>query len=272
MRFAEIVADKIDKLPPLPDTVLKIENICNDESCSVQDLVKVVELDPILTAKILKVANSPYYGFTSKIANVSRAIALLGMKTILTFAMDMALKGHFKKIDLSPYSLKVEEFRDSSFKQNRLMMIWHISLNLKNSDYLVPASFLSDLGKIIIAEIINESGLKDEFSNKVQNAKTIDDIYKIEREYIGHSSLETTGKILYKWRLNIKFILPIIGAEFPEKSDDSIQPYSYALKIVKVAIGHRGKITKSSVTDALKLMENTNFNKKNFLMAVKRLK
>jgi len=108
LRFAEIITEKIDKIPPLPDTVVEIENICNNENSTVQDIVKIVEIDPILTAKILKVANSPYYGFTSKITNITDAVALLGINTILTFAMETALKNQFQKIDLTPYSLSVE--------------------------------------------------------------------------------------------------------------------------------------------------------------------
>ncbi len=272
MSFAEIVAEKIEKIPPLPDTVVKIEQICNDESSSISDLVKVVELDPILTARILKVANSPYYGFTSKISTVSRAIALLGMKTILTFAMDIALKSNFKKIDLSPYALTVEKYREICFKQNRLMMLWHAALNLKNSDFLIPAAFLSDLGKLIISEIIIESGLKNDFLNRIKNSFNIDEVFKIEREYLGHSSLETTGKILFKWRLDVKFVLPIIGSESPENADESLKPYSYALKIVKVAIGQFGIITRSSLQQAMDLLDKTKFSKRNFLMSVKRLK
>jgi HD-like signal output (HDOD) protein len=272
LRFAEIITEKIDKIPPLPDTVVEIENICNNENSTVQDIVKIVEIDPILTAKILKVANSPYYGFTSKITNITDAVALLGINTILTFAMETALKNQFQKIDLTPYSLSVENFMQSSFKQKRLMILWHVSLNLKKSDSLIPASFLSDLGKLIIAEIIAESGLEKEFSNKIKNAKNIDEILKLEKEYIGYSSLETTARILYKWRFNINVILPIIGAENPEMSDETMQPYSYALKIVKVAIGLQGIITKNSLKDALALLDKTNFTVKDFLIAVNRLK
>ena len=55
---------RIKGLPPLPDSVIKIQQICADPNAGVGDLVKVVDKDPLLTANLLKAANSPLYGFS----------------------------------------------------------------------------------------------------------------------------------------------------------------------------------------------------------------
>ncbi len=58
------ILTKIKSLPPLDDTIIMIQRICSDKDSCVQDLVKVVESDPMLTANILKSA-TPHYMHTA---------------------------------------------------------------------------------------------------------------------------------------------------------------------------------------------------------------
>ncbi len=114
---------KIKALPPLDDTIMKIQRICTDKNSSLNDLVKVVEGDPMLTANILKSSNSPLYGFSREIKNVSHAISLFGMATIRGFALSSAIKQNMK-IDLSPYDLTNAKFLEISVAQSALMFNW----------------------------------------------------------------------------------------------------------------------------------------------------
>ena len=86
----ESILKKIKALPPLDDTILKIQRICVDKNSSLADLVKVVESDPMLTANILKSSNSPLYGFSREIKNISHAVSLFGMATVRGFALSSA--------------------------------------------------------------------------------------------------------------------------------------------------------------------------------------
>ena len=268
MDIIQAVENKIENLPPLPETVLRIQEVCNNPKSSARDLVAVVEKDPILTAKLLKIANSPYYGFTSKITSINHAIALFGMSTILGLALSSVVRKNFNQINLSPYGITTEEFANSSFKQNRLMIHWHFSLDLKDSDTLVPASFVNEIGKIITAEILIEKNLKDEFLQEI--FKEDADIPTVERDFLGISSIEITGKILYKWLLNVKIIYPILASENPEETDESLKPYAYAIKIVRTAIGQKGEVSNDTIHKALQLLEKAGFNKKDFLLSVKK--
>ncbi len=268
MEIKQVIDEKIENLPPLPETVLKIQDICNNPKSSARDLVAVVEKDPILTAKLLKIANSPYYGFTSKITSINHAIALFGMSTILGLALSSVVRKNFNKINLSPYGISTEDFANSSFKQNRLMIHWHFSLDLKESDILVPASFVNEIGKIVTAEIILEKNLKDEFIDEINKEEV--DICSVERKFLGVSSIEVTGKILYKWRLNVKMIYPILASENPEETDKSLKPYAFAIKIVRTAIGQKGEVSNESIRKSLELIEKAGFDKKDFLLSVKK--
>lgn len=270
MELIELIEKKIEDLPPLPETILRIQEICNDPNSAIKDIVKVVEKDPILTAKILKTANSPYYGFTSKITSIGHAITLFGMNTVLGFALESAVRSNFAQIDLTPYKIKSDEFSNSAYKQNKLMIMWSPYINLLNKQFLIPASFLNELGKVVLSEIIIERNLKETFLNEIKNIEISDEIFTIERKILGISTPATTGKILQKWQLNINIYNPIIESECPEESDNNLQPYAFALKAVRIALSPDGVTNEYKIKSSLNYLEKANLSKKSFFIALKK--
>jgi HD-like signal output (HDOD) protein len=111
---------KIKTLPLLPDTITQIRRICANPESSVGDLIKVVEKDPMITANLLKAANSPFYGFSREIKSVSQAVSLFGMSTVKGLALSNAVK-KLLSVDLEPYGITPESFADISSLQNALM-------------------------------------------------------------------------------------------------------------------------------------------------------
>ncbi len=74
-------------MPVLPDRVKKIIALTEDPDSTIQDLEKEILKDQSLTSKILKLANSAYYGYPRKINTVSQATILLGFQTIKSMAL-----------------------------------------------------------------------------------------------------------------------------------------------------------------------------------------
>lgn len=87
---AALVTRHIDKMPSLSPTVAKILQVANDPSSSANDLNKVIALDPVLAAKVLKVVNSAYFGFSDEVTSTVRAIVMLGLNTIKNLALSTA--------------------------------------------------------------------------------------------------------------------------------------------------------------------------------------
>ena len=73
---------KIDDLPTLPRTVLKITELVNNPKSSAKDLARIITDDQVLTARLLKLVNSSFYGFPQRISTVTNAIVLLGFDAI----------------------------------------------------------------------------------------------------------------------------------------------------------------------------------------------
>jgi HD-like signal output (HDOD) protein len=261
------VLKRVNTLSPLQDTILKIQEVVFDPNSAAQDLVTIVEKDPVLTAKILKIANSPYYGFTSKITSVEHAIALFGMDSVLGFALSLAVNSNFKNINLKPYNISVEDFAKSSFRQNKLMITWHFYIKLPKSFELIPASFINEIGKIILAQIVIENNLTAEFSEAIKNNV---DYFEVEKEFLGITTPEVTAKILYKWRLNVNMVYSILSSIDPSLAEEPLRTFGFAIKAVRDCMGPKGIITKNSVLKALDSVVKAGLKKKDFINSLKR--
>ena len=92
----DAIYKSIKSLPPLDETIIKIQQICSSDDSDIAELISVIHQDPMLTANILRSANSPLYGFSREIADINRAVALFGMATIRGFALAGTIKKSFK--------------------------------------------------------------------------------------------------------------------------------------------------------------------------------
>ena len=72
-------------------TVPKVMAVSNDLNSSARDLVKVIQMDPVLTAKVLKLVNSAYFALREEVTSLSKAIIMLGINTIKNLAMSTAV-------------------------------------------------------------------------------------------------------------------------------------------------------------------------------------
>ena len=87
-----VLEQYIRKMPALNATTLEINRILRDANHSIQEIIKVVEKDPVLSSELLKYANSPMYGFTSEITSVARAISLFGVQQVRAVAIMSSIK------------------------------------------------------------------------------------------------------------------------------------------------------------------------------------
>ncbi len=255
---------KVKNFPPLDETVAKIQEIANKKNSSLKEMTQIVEKDPMLTANILKATNSPLYGFSREIKSINQAVSLFGMATIRGFALASMMQNSVK-MDLSPYNLTKNQFLDISLSQNALMFNWYSKINRSMMDILVPASFLTEIGKIILAEELKEENKAEEFSKEISNAKTILEVSNIEKKYLNISTEIMTARILEHWNFEPKMIKAIEYSIEIEKANESIKPYAIALNVVKNAINTK----EDNFAETYKILEDYNLDKEQFTQALK---
>ena len=90
-RYFKRIQAYIARMPSLSTTAIKVLETCNDARASANDLMRVISLDPVLTARVLKLINSAYYSLGSPITSLTRAIVMLGLNNVKNLALSFAI-------------------------------------------------------------------------------------------------------------------------------------------------------------------------------------
>ncbi|MBI1174634.1 MAG: HDOD domain-containing protein [Sideroxydans sp.] len=83
----------VEKMPAFPKSVQRILELTRSANCDPKELVMVIEKDPVMTVKILRILNSAYYSFPKKITSVNQSVVYLGLNTIKNMALSFAAVG-----------------------------------------------------------------------------------------------------------------------------------------------------------------------------------
>ena len=83
----------VEKMPAFPKSVQRIMELTRDINCNPKELVMVIEKDPVMTMKLLRILNSAYYSFPKQITSVNQSVVYLGLNTIKNMALSFAAMG-----------------------------------------------------------------------------------------------------------------------------------------------------------------------------------
>jgi HD-like signal output (HDOD) protein len=266
--MTEEILKKIKQLPPLPESAMQIEAVYQDPDSSFNDMVKILEKDPLLTADILKAANSPLYGFSREINAISQAVGLFGMGTVRGFALASIVKKSFA-LDLTPYGISNEMFSTLSKKQHGLMTAWCIRKENKLLGVLSPAAFLVEIGKVLIAQQIMAEGKEVEFRDALVE---LGDVEAAERSIVGVDTPEVSATIFKQWKFEEGLVDVIRNCQNPDKAEDADQRPAKILHVVRVAVPINGVVTDESIEAAKELINKYGLDMESFDKAIENAK
>jgi HD-like signal output (HDOD) protein len=138
-------------LPFSPAILQKIFSQTGDDSASpLEEIAATIETDQGLTAKVLRMANSAFYGLQAQVTNVSRAIAVLGLNEIksIVVAVGVAAMGRNKK---PPEAFDLTAYWGHQLRVGMAAKLLAGLVHLDNPDDLFTSGLLHDLGKLLIA-------------------------------------------------------------------------------------------------------------------------
>ncbi len=259
----EKILEKVGAFPPLDDTVNRIMAVCSDPDGSVMQLAKVVESDPMTTANILKAANSPLYGFSREIKSIAQAVSIFGMETVKGFAFSSFLQ---KKpdLDLTPYGIDTNTFSKITQEQNAFISKWYRG---KKSilDILSLTSFLMEVGKIVLSNIVMEHNKTDDFKVAITNCKNLKELKELEENVFGITNEEVSALILEDWNFDPKMYNSLKYLNTPELAEDDITKLSASLKTVKSIITTTSFDKEEALNNAIVIVEKYSLDKDKFL-------
>ncbi|EAI2686456.1 HDOD domain-containing protein [Campylobacter jejuni] len=225
----ELLLKSVEVLPPLPDTVSKLRKYVSEANSNIETMkvAEIISSDPLMTAKLLQLANFPYYGFTREITTINQVITLLGVGNIINIVMADSIRDNFK-IDVSPYGLNTQNFLKTCNEEATFIANWLNDEDKKLSHLLVPCAMLLRLGIVIFSNFLIQNH-KDKdflaFLNKNEN------LALAENEFLGVDHISFLGFLLHRWNFDDVLIESICFVRTPHAAREKVKKSAYALAI-----------------------------------------
>lgn len=256
--------EEIKTLPPLPSSVVKIQELCMQNDTSIDDLSRVIEHDPMLSANILKSVNSPLYGMSKEISSIPQAIMLFGISMIRGFAAASAIKKGMV-VDLSPYSSNIDELTHISSLQTALVREWYQNVDKSKLPLLQSCAFLMELGKLVASLKLIATKNVENFSNEIIQSPFIDEV---EQKYLGLSSYEIAADMFEHWNFESVFVDALRDISNPSTQN----PYAQVLAVITKAVTLKNGLSDEGLSAAFELIEKFGLDRNAFDEAVKSIK
>lgn len=208
----ELVARNV-RLFSLPEVCLQVQALASDATASMDDIGKVVIQDAALTAQLLRIVNSPFYGFRSRIDTISRALSIVGTRELIDMTLAFSVIEVFKKIPEELVDM-VSFWRHSIFcglVSQRLAR--HCSV--LHGERLFIAGLLHDLGKLII--FYNYPELSARVLEQLEH--TQQRVCEVEEQVIGVNHAHVGGELLAQWGLPEVLVETVANHHAPGDSD-----------------------------------------------------
>jgi two-component system, cell cycle response regulator len=198
----ELICRNDIKLPSPPSIALRLLEVVKKDDFSFIEVAKIIQYDPALTAKVLKVVNSALYSLPDKIGSIERALAIMGVHAVKNIVFSFNLVDGLKLGSTDVFSI------DYFWKRSIIAAIgtdlFAEYFNIKDDDIFVTA-LLQDLGILIL-----HSNDLDEYSRLIEEKnRTRIPVEVLEKRRFGFSHQDLCSEVLQQWGLPENICLPI---------------------------------------------------------------
>ncbi len=200
---------EIERIPTIPVISKEVLALLSDENVSIKKLAQVIEKDQSMTVRILRIANSAFYGTLSRVSSIDHALVILGIAEIKSILMAFSIRDFFRNA------------RGNSFDRNRFWK--HAVICSQVAKYLaryfkIPSDetlFLSglihDMGKVVFDQYFHEEFVKIvDFVN--ENHVTFSEA---EKQVIGVTHYQVAAKLLQQWQFPQKVVMQVFYHHAP---------------------------------------------------------
>jgi putative nucleotidyltransferase with HDIG domain len=192
------ITQTIINLPTLPTVVAKMVELIDDPKSSARSLSRIVKTDQVLTTRILKLANSAYYGFPNPICSINLAIVVLGFETIKNLGLSVAVISRFARAFKGEEILDYTRFWEHAVGvaiATRMLARMHGFRASENEAFV--AGLIHDIGKVILSQYQTEN--YSDCLRAVVREKIL--LVRAEETVFGVNHAEIGGWLAKRWNL-----------------------------------------------------------------------
>jgi len=234
MKKIEEIIEKIDMLKPVSYIGDKIMDIVSNPDSSLTELVDIVKYDQGMTANLLKICNSAYFGLAKEITSVKQAVAFLGLDKVASLIMMGNSAENFREAQ-EGYDLTKGELWRYSVSSALMAQDLAEKRSLNNSSLIFTAALLKDIGKVILNTYVKDS--LEAINKKVQdNGLTFLDA---EKDVIGIDHAELGARVAERWNFSPAMVNIIRNHHHPDKGpeEDLTIPLIYLADCICMMMG-----------------------------------
>jgi putative nucleotidyltransferase with HDIG domain len=237
---AKQVASAIKSFPGMPGTAVRLLALIDNPAMRVSQIEQILRQDPGLTANVLRMANSAYFGIPSKVGSIRQAVILLGLKRLIQMViaacvsaiMDQPVPGY----DLPPgelwrHSIAVSVAAEGLVKE----------LNVDAAEEIFTAALLHDVGKLVLGEFVH-----DEYQ-QIETAVSQGISFEMaEKIVLGANHADIGAQILTNWSLPREIVNAVKFHHAPEDAPqtntmlDIVHVANFMSMMIGIGIGRDG--------------------------------
>src|SRR5450830_1574559 len=214
--LSQKLAAAVDRMPAFPKSVHKILELTRDVNCSPKDLVQVIDKDPVVTVKVLRVVNSAYYSLPKQITSINHAVVYLGFNTIKNLALSIAAIGMLPASNAAGFD--GAQYLIHSLSTAAIAK--QLALRLDDADPMdcFIGGLLHDFGKVVFAQF-----LPQEFRQALVLSQTDgSSLHEALRKLIGVDHAVVGAMLVEKWRFAPELVNTIAHQYDTEQLDSGL--------------------------------------------------
>lgn len=201
-----------NQLASFPDVYFRIKEVLDSPASSAGDVAKVVESDLALSAKLLKLVNSPFYGLSSTVDSVARAISLVGAAELSNLALGITAINFFK--DIPPELMDMQTFWQHSLSCGVFARLTASRIPGLSPDRFFTAGLLHDAGRLIVFKNLPYASVEAMLFARNNMVPLV----VAERRVLGYDHAEVAGLLLDSWKFPASLTAAIACHHAPETS------------------------------------------------------
>ena len=249
----ERIVSGIKDLPTLPSILVQINTMVKNDLVTIHEVGTMIERDPSLTSKVLKLANSSYYGLSYRVNTVTRAIIVLGINTIRNLAVTASVFKIFNRGAQFPLDIKGLWYHSLGCAIASKGLISSIKPALEEEAFV--SGILHDIGKVVIAQ--NLPDFMERILKELKDSVTMTQS-EVERNIIGYTHSEAGAMLAEKWHFPKELSEVIKYHHNPSYRNSNSQPIDPNLLLYAVYAGNqiaKGMALGKSTDERVKTIE-----------------
>jgi len=222
------VVSNIRNLPTPPIVFHQIQKVINDPRVSAGQIARILQEDPAMSVKVLKLTNSAFYGLSREIESVKQAVVIVGLEAIKNLVLSASVLDMFKGKDID------QDFQDKFWRHSlavgfcaRLLARKARARGMIDPDSAFSGGLLHDIGKVILCCFLpkEHEAVKEEREKDKESAT-----YELEERVLGYNHAQIGSILTAQWKLPARLGEAVTYHHHPQLSE-SEDPTAYIIHI-----------------------------------------